>query len=424
MAYKKSEIKKGINMHCIETTKFKTNFITIFLTVPMERKTITKNTLIPAILKRGTNLLKTQEEINIELEEMYGATFDCGIDKTGDNQILKFYLEVLNDKFALTKENILKKAINLILDIVFNPYIENESFNENYVETEKENIKNLILSKIDNKDKYALERCIEEMYKGKVYGLYKYGYEEDLKEIQPKDLYQYYLDLINTAKIDIFISGEINETETLKLLKQNENIKKLKERTSKIIINNEETEIKEETEPKEIKESKDITQGKLVIGLDVAFNQKNSKYQTAIYNVILGESATSKLFQNVREKASLAYTARSNYVRQKNNIYIRCGIEIEKYEQALKIIKEQIADMENGNFTEEDLENAKKYMVAGIRTVQDEQDSEITYYFGQELSGEFTNFEQYIERINAVTKENVLDIAKNIKINTIYFLKN
>lgn len=424
MAYKKSEIKKGINMHCIETTKFKTNFITIFLTVPMERKTITKNTLIPAILKRGTNLLKTQEEINIELEEMYGATFDCGIDKTGDNQILKFYLEVLNDKFALTKENILKKAINLILDIVFNPYIENESFNQNYVETEKENIKNLILSKIDNKDKYALERCIEEMYKGKVYGLYKYGYEEDLKEIQPKDLYQYYLDLINTAKIDIFISGEINETETLKLLKQNENIKKLKERTPKIIINNEETEIKEETEPKEIKESKDITQGKLVIGLDVAFNQKNSKYQTAIYNVILGESATSKLFQNVREKASLAYTARSNYVRQKNNIYIRCGIEIEKYEQALKIIKEQIADMENGNFTEEDLENAKKYMVAGIRTVQDEQDSEITYYFGQELSGEFTNFEQYIERINAVTKENVLDIAKNIKINTIYFLKN
>lgn len=424
MAYKKSEIKKGINMHCIETTKFKTNFITIFLTVPMERKTITKNTLIPAILKRGTNLLKTQEEINIELEEMYGATFDCGIDKTGDNQILKFYLEVLNDKFALTKENILKKAINLILDIVFNPYIENESFNENYVETEKENIKNLILSKIDNKDKYALERCIEEMYKGKVYGLYKYGYEEDLKGIQPKDLYQYYLDLINTAKIDIFISGEINETETLKLLKQNENIKKLKERTPKIIINNEETEIKEQTEPKEIKESKDITQGKLVIGLDIAFNQKNSKYQTAIYNVILGESATSKLFQNVREKASLAYTARSNYVRQKNNIYIRCGIEIEKYEQALKIIKEQIADMENGNFTEEDLENAKKYMVAGIRTVQDEQDSEITYYFGQELSGEFTNFEQYIERINAVTKENVLDIAKNIKINTIYFLKN
>ena len=70
------------------------------------------------------------------------------------------------------------------------------------------------------------------------------------------------------------------------------------------------------------------------------------------------------MFQNVREKASLAYTARSNYVRQKNNIYIRCGIEIENYEKALKIIKEQLEDMKNGKFTEEDLANSKKYMIS------------------------------------------------------------
>jgi len=120
----------------------------------------------------------------------------------------------------------------------------------------------------------------------------------------------------------------------------------------------------------------------------------------------------------------LAYTARSNYVRQKNNIYIRCGIEIENYDKALKIIREQLEDMKNGNFTEEDLNNAKKYMISGLRAAQDEQDSEITYYIGQELSGMLTTFDEYEEKINNVNIDDVKKVGDKININTIYFLRN
>ena len=171
-------------------------------------------------------------------------------------------------------------------------------------------------------------------------------------------------------------------------------------------------------------ESKDVTQGKLVIGLDIDFYKPNSRYVICLYNVILGESATSKMFQNVREKAGLAYSARSTYLRQKNNIFIRAGIEIENYEKALNIIKEQLEDMKNGNFTDEEIENAKKYMISGIKTVQDEQDSEITYYLGQELSGKLISFEDYMKNINSVTREQIVEIANNINMNIIYFLKN
>ena len=143
-----------------------------------------------------------------------------------------------------------------------------------------------------------------------------------------------------------------------------------------------------------------------------------------IYNVILGESATSKLFQNVREKAGLAYSARSTYLRQKNNFFIRAGIEIKNYEKALNIIKEQLEDMKNGKFTDEDIANAKKYMIAGIKTLQDEQDSEITYYIGQEISGKLLSFDEYTNKINWVSREDVIKIANSININTIYFLKN
>ena len=92
MEYKQIEIKKGIKLHTIKTEKFKTNLIAIMLTTKLDRENVTKNALIPAVLRRGTKNLITQEEINKKLEEMYGASLDCGLDKTGDNQVLKFYI--------------------------------------------------------------------------------------------------------------------------------------------------------------------------------------------------------------------------------------------------------------------------------------------------------------------------------------------
>ena len=425
MSYKIKKLKENVKAHLIQTPKFKTNLISLFLTLPLSRENVTKNALIPAVLKSGTKNLDTQEKISIELENMYGANLDCGIEKIGDNQIIKFYLETINDNFLPKQENLLDKSINLLLDIIFNPVVEENHFNNQYVETEKQTIKRLIEGKIDNKDIYAFNRCIEEMYKDKPFGLYKYGYTEDLETINEHNLYEYYKILISNAKIDIFVSGDFDDKKIIELLNNNENIKKLSDREDNHIINNEQTEKKTKIEDiKILNESKDVTQGKLVIGMDIDYYKENSKYAMCLYNVILGESATSKLFQNVREKASLAYTARSNYVRQKNNIFIRCGIEIENYDKAVQIINKQLEDMKNGNFTDEDIENAKKYMVSGIKTVADEQDSEITYYLGQELSGNLTSFDEYIEKIQSVTKEEILDIANNINTNMIYFLKN
>jgi predicted Zn-dependent peptidase len=425
MSYKIEDLKENIKVHLIQTSKFKTNLIAAFFSLPIDKENVTKNALIPAVLKRGSKSLKTQEEINIELENMYGANLDAGIDKIGDNQIIKFYIETVNDNFLPKKENLLKKSINLLLDIIFNPFVEDDKFKEQYVETEKQTIRRLIEGKIDNKDSYAFNRCIEEMYKDKAFGIYKYGYIEDLEKINAKELYEHYKNLINSSKIDIFISGDFESNYILNIFNQNKNLQGLEGREDCHIINNEETEKKEKIEDAiTLSESMNINQGKLVMGIDIDYNKPDSKYAMCLYNVILGESATSKLFQNVREKASLAYTARSNYVRQKNNIFIRCGIEIENYDEAVKIIKEQLEEMKNGEFTEEDIENSKKYMISGIKTVADEQDSEMTYYFGQELSGKLTNFEEYIDKINAVTKEQIQEIANSISINTIYFLRN
>ena len=422
MKIKKQELKQGIKLHTINTNKFKTNLVAVFLSIPITRENVTFNSVLSAVLRRGSKNMPTQEQISMELENMYGASFDCGISKTGDNHILKFYLESINDKFLPQNgENMLKKSIEKLLEIVFNPLIENEKFKEEYVEQEKNNVKRRIEGKIDNKAKYAIERCVEEMYKNEPYGLYQYGYIEDLEKINADTLYKYYKELINTCKIDISVSGKI-DSDISNVLIENENIKKLNSREPKYVQTA--TIEKEKTEEYAIYESMEVTQGKLIIGMDIAIKDESEKYKISVYNAILGGSATSKLFQEVREKASLAYTASSNFVRHKGNIMINCGIEIKNYEKALEIIKKQLEDIKNGKFTEEDLSNSKKGIISAIKGIEEEQDTEITYYFGQELSGNEIGTEEYINEIEKVTREDILNVANSVNINTIYFLKD
>ena len=421
MNYNEKEIKKGIKLHEIQTDKFKTNLIAIFLSMPITKENVTKNSLLSAVLRRGSKNMPTQAQISQELEEMYGASFDCGLDKTGDNHILKFYLESINDNFLPQKdENMLKTSIEKLLEIVFNPLIENESFKEEYVQQEKENVKRIINGKPDNKARYAFDRCIEEMYKDKPYALYKYGYIEDLEKITAGELYEYYKQMISQCKIDIFVSGNIDEA--ISIVEQNENTQKLEEREPSYKINK--VESKDTVEEQEVIEEMDVTQGKLTIGLDLHLENDEQKYDAMLYNAILGGTANSKMFQEVREKASLAYTAGSSYVRAKSNIFIKCGIEIANYEKAMEIIRKQIEDMKNGVFTDEDIENAKKGIISGIKSIDDEQDTEITYFFGQELSEGKTTIDKYMEKVQKVTKEDIIKVANGVTVNTVYFLKD
>ena len=418
MNLKTIDIKEGIKLHLLKTNKFKTNLISVFLTSKLSREDITKKALILAVLRRGTNKINTQEEINKNLEELYGASFDCGIDKIGDKHVLKFYVESLNEKYVYSKEEILNKSIDILLDIVFNPLIENNSFNEEYVNEEKHNIKQIIESQKDNKAAYATQRCIEEMYKNKPYGLFKYGYAEDLDKINAQELFSTYLDFIKTCKIDIFISGDFDDQIILQKVKLNGEVSKLNPRKVEY-LDEEDSESFNFEKEKIIKENMQISQGKLDIGLNVT---NGPKEVLSVYNAILGGGANSKLFQNVREKASLAYSAGSIYIKPKNKIIIKTGIEHKNFEKALKIIKEQIEDMKNGKFTDKDIQDAKELIIASYKSMQDEQDSEISFYFGREIQKESNDIDKEIKKISEVSKEDVVEIANQVKVNTIFFL--
>ena len=412
------ELKEGIKLHCINTeNKFKTNLISVFLTSDLSKESITKKALLLSVLRRGDNVLKSQNEINKKLEDLYGAELDCGVDKNGDNHVSKFYMETLNDKYTLNTTNVLKESIDVLFDIILNPIIENGKFKEEYFGGEKENLKQIIEARKDNKRAYSTIRCIEEMYKDEPYGLYKYGYIEDLEKITNEDLYKTYNELINNAKIDIFVSGNIDEEVVKELISKK--IDKLNARNYKIKKSSNNV---EQIKTKTMIERTNVAQGNLNIGMK--FNSKSQKdnINAAVYNAVLGGGANSKLFQNVREKASLAYSAGSMYIKTKDAMIIKCGIDPENYEKTLDIVKKQLEDMEDGKFALEDIEKAVELIVASYKSMQDEQDSEITYYFTKELNQDNMSVNDYIENIKKVSKEDIIDIAKKIKISTIYFL--
>lgn len=420
------KLKEGIKLHLIDTKLFKTDLSVIFITIGLDKKNITKDVIIPEVLKSGSNTYKKQIDISNKLNELYGSTLETGTDKTGKNLVLKLYTESVDDIFLPNNEKNLEECINVLFDITFNPLIENGSFDEKYVEIEKERQKMIIESEKDDKDTYAYDKIINIMYNDCGYGIKRNGYLEDIKDINGSNLLERYKEIIKTGKIDIFISGNIENKNIEEFIRNNSNIKALKDRDDSKYMNditeNEKEDIKN---IRKVEEKMDVTQGKLVIGLDVIGKRKaDDRFKILLYNTILGDGANSKLFRIVREKESLAYTSKSNYVVQKSNIFIRAGIEVDNYDKTLNLIKEQIEDMKKGNFTEDDLENAKRFIYAGIDSIKEEQNTAIIFYYGEEMSKNKITIEEYYDKIKNISKEDIIEIAEKIKIDTVYFLRN
>ena len=394
----------------IETKKFKTNVYALYLTIPLTKENVTYNALIPTVLKRGCEKYNNQLEISKKLEEMYDATFGIGITKVGNNEVLKFYLESLNNNYLPKNEDLSKTSIEMLLNIVMKPYLVNEKFDDDYVEQEKENLKKVIESRKDNKDTYATNRLLEEMFKEEPYGLYKFGNIDEIDNITSEKLYEKYKELIKNSEKYLYIVGDV----------KNLNIESYNIDEKEITISKE-FPVKVSEKENIVKEQMDVTQGKLVIGL----NTPNNKQEViALYNTILGKGANSKLFLNVREKEGLAYSAGSTYLKRNNAIIISTGIEASKYNKAVEVIKKQLKDMENGNITEKEMKDAKQFINAGLNLINESSENMIEYRFDKDLYNEEIDIEKYRKEIEEIKKEDIVKVAKQIKIDTIYFLGN
>lgn len=408
----------GIDIFQIKTDKFKTNSINIFFHDSLDRESAAKNALIPAVLRRGCKRFPTFQDIAMHLEELYGSTFDCGVNKKGERQLVQFYIEFVSERFTGENMKLFEKAFDLLYDIIMSPVTENNVFKKEYVEQEKENLKRLIESRVNDKSQYSVDRCFEEMCKEEPFGVYEYGSVQDLDSINNENLFEYYKCFLETLPIQVYISGDIEYDEIFKITQKLSNIKRGQIKNVDISFIN-----KEINEVKEVTEKMSISQGKLSLGFRTNTKPSDEDYNTLmVYNGILGGGIHSKLFQNVREKASLAYYAFSRLEKFKGLMVISSGIEIENQEKAKKIIFEQLEEIKSGNISDYEFESTIKTIETGINSLKDNQLQIVDFYLGQSVGNTRDDLNLIIEKVKKVTKKEVIEISKKIRLDTIYFL--
>ena len=412
----KYELGPGINLHVIPDVKFKTVFISYCFRKDLNDD-YTYNALLPTVLKRGCEGFENIRKIETHLEEQYGAIFDVSVQKKGESQILSFFMDLVNEAY-LSENGVLAQAFYFMNRVITKPVIENSLFKQEYVDQEAENLKNRIASLINDKMSYSIERCIQEMCKGEKYSRYVFGSIKDLEELDPERLFKVYEDTINYSPLDIFVTGNVDPEKIYTLVSNSLDI----ERTSIKTIP--ETAIKKVgVKEKEVIEEMDVSQAKLNMGFrtNTHFTEREY-YPLLVYSSILGGGPHSKLFINVREKASLAYYAFSRLEKHKGLMIIGSGIEKEKYNLAKDIILQQLSDMRKGKISKEELIASKKSIITSLRGAKDQQSQLVDYYLSNAVGNSNVTLDELIEEVNNVTMEQVVDISERIKLDTIYLL--
>lgn len=412
------KISDGVNLHYIETDKFKTNYFSFNFIAPLSRENAHFNAMIPLILMRACEKYPSQASINKRLQYLYSGDIGARNDSFGEYQIFGFKANMLNDRYTQGTD-VTGETVDLLCEMIFNPYLKNGVFDKEFTKGEKTNLIDTIEAEVNNKGQYAVKRLKSEMHKDEVFGISKMGEVEDVKKITEKTLYEAYKNALKNDLIEIYFVGKADISKVVSAFKNRfEGL----ERTPKAIAP---VEIKMAANTvKEVVDTEKVNQGKLVLGFRLGYHYSEDKYHLIqLFNEVFGGSPTAKLFLNVREKMSLCYYCRSNVAQRTGTMLVSSGIESKNKDVAKKAILDQLEMIKNGEITEEEFDSAKKSIRNGYLAIYDSAEAMETWVFFRGLCNISTTPIIETEKIEKATIEDVKAVANKITLDTVYFLK-
>ena len=408
---------QGITCHFIPTDKFKTNTLVFKMKAPLRRETATMRALLPHVLQSATHTYPSMTEVRSRLEELYGATLNVDLQKKGEYHIISIAMEVANEKFLSGAPSLLKESLDLFREVIRNPKMEQGAFAPAIVEREKRNLKQRIQSVFDDKMRYASLRLIEEMCREEPYAIPVYGILADVEPVNPHRLFHYYQSCLAEDALDLYLVGNFPRDEMMEWINRH------------LAFQTREPERVEKRNPISRKETKvvverqDILQGKLNIGFRTNIRYGDPDYfALQVFNGLFGGFPHSKLFMNVREKASLAYYASSRLESHKGLLLVMTGIEPENYERAREIIFEQWEEMKSGRFSEEDLAKTKAVIKNQMLETFDIPRGLVEVLYHNVIGGNSMTEKDWFTGLEAVTKEDVIAVGEKTWPDTVYFL--
>ncbi|SNZ09781.1 Predicted Zn-dependent peptidase [Terribacillus aidingensis] len=410
---------KGAALHLIQSKKYKTISIAVKLQAPLERETITARALLPYVLQQGTANLPDARALRLKLDDLYGAVLSISGTKKGEKHIITIRLDVANENFLSDRTPLFEKAVDLLREIVFEPKVENGAFSDTIVSREIQTLKQKITALKDDKMSYANTRLMDEMCKEEPYSLHVHGYEEDLNTLNSSKLYDVYKHILKQDKMDIYILGDVEKSQAEKA------VASFMERDTEP---HEEQAASVSTAPeaeKEVIETQDVQQAKLHLGYRTNIRYSDPDYAALqVFNGLFGGFPSSKLFRNVREKHSLAYYAASRFESHKGLLFVFSGIDPKDYTKAKEIIDEQMTAMQAGEFDDAEVEEVKDLIVSQILETIDNPVGLMETLYQQVIGNKQMPVEEMLDAIRQVTKDDVLQAAEKVQLDTVYLLTN
>ena len=401
--------------------KFKSIYISYSFVFKIDNNEYSRNALLTNILAKGCNKYKTENEIEEYLSYLYGTAFDIECQKLGDLYNIDFKINFVNKQFLPNKEDVLNNVLDFLYEIIYNPLIEDKKFSDSIFKREKSNIIEKIVSRKDDKLKYGVLRAEELLCENERFSNYIYGTEEEANNLTNEDIFKAYNHMINTSNVNVIVTGNLEGYQNIEEIIKNKFVGKIK------------TNIKYSELIKEINEKKDNSYREIieriptmqsVIGIGLRCNNITKKdiYVVNVFNSILGGTPSSKLFQNVREKESLAYTTRSRYNRFKDAILMYAGIEESNFEKAKEVMLEQVDLIKKGEITDIEIVSAKESLISDVKEYIDSKIIISKQRFINLIEDEEDTIEEVIEKIKSVTIEDVINISSKIELKLIYLL--
>jgi len=405
-----------VYLTCIPSEKFKTSFLSAQIAAPLEKETAGCNALMVNVLSRGTVRCPDMASIGRELDLLYGARLEPTVRKKGENQLFGFVASCIDDRFLPKGEKLLEKLTDLLGEFFCMPVTRGGRLLEAYVESERENLADMIRSDINDKRAYAARRLLEEMCAGERYGLRRMGSAGDVENISLQRLNRHYRETLPKGRLELFYCGSAPEKRVAGAfarafaalprqgaLEPVQTIRRPARETCRVVT-----------------EELDVGQGKLCIGCRTDCTDMAA---AMLMNAMFGGATTSKLFVNVRERLSLCYYADSAYHRLKGLVTVSSGIEFQNYGRAVEEILRQLEALRRGDWEDWEIEGARQSLVNSLRTMEDSAGSMEDFVMGQAAAGSDETIPGLIAALAEVTPERVRAAAESVKPDTIYFLK-
>ena len=414
----RTEILPGVYLTAVQSDKFKTGCFSLNLLRPMKKEEAAANALIPSVLLRGSETCPDIASISAKLDELYGASVGTLVRKKGEVQLVGFYCDYVQDEYV--DEPVFAPLMAFLAELLLNPQLENGAFPEAVVDSEKLNLENAMLSRINDKRTYAASQLIRTMCAGQPYGIPRIGEPEDLKNITAKSLYAHYRDLLATSRVELFYMGSLSPEAVTKVLQAA--LAELPR--AEVFVPVGTTPAPQARPVQEKTERLDVTQGKLSLGFFTDITAKDPRYPALVLAAtVFGGGATSKLFTNVREKMSLCYYASASFEKFKGVLSVSSGVEFSKLETAKTEILRQLEACKAGDITDDELESARGYLVSDLKIAMDSPGRLDDYYMGQILLEQDGTMEDLASAIARVTKQEAAEAIQALRLDTIYALE-